>query len=263
MNTASDSATLKEQVRSKYRQIAREGSMGCGCGSASFSEGYDTVEGHEAGADLGLGCGLPTEHANLAPGQTVLDLGSGAGVDAFVARRIVGETGRVLGVDFSPEMNERARENAHKLRYENVEFLDGEIEDLPLKDETVDVIISNCVLNLVPDKARAFSEMARVLRPGGHFCISDIVSQGTLPQAVREAAELYAGCVSGAMEQEAYLALLRESGFEEVKVVQERSVMPSSEVLASVAPEAAEALLDQPSGSLLSITVCGTRPHYS
>jgi SAM-dependent methyltransferase len=214
-----------------------------------IGDAYDGVDGYVAEADLKLGCGLPVEHAGLAPGMTVLDLGAGAGLDAFVARRIVGEAGAVLGVDFTPEMVEKARQNAAKLGYENVRFELGDIEALPFEEASVDVVVSNCVLNLVPDKRRAFAETLRVLRPGGHLCVSDVISQGELPEAVRASAELYAGCVAGALERSAYLAIVAEAGFENVEVAAERPI----DLPAGLLPEDAEA-------PLLSITVRARRP---
>lgn len=246
---------LRAAVRDKYAAVARGEALSC-CGPTGcadevnmIGDAYDGVDGYVAEADLQLGCGLPVEHAGLHEGQTVLDLGSGAGLDAFVARRVVGEAGRVLGVDFTPEMVEKARANAAALGYANVQFEHGDIEALPFADASVDVVISNCVLNLVPDKARAFAEMARVIRPGGHFCVSDVVTRGDLPEAVRQSAELYAGCVSGAMDEGAYLALLRAAGFAGVEVVKARPI----DLPASLLPEGAEA-------PLWSVTVRGTRP---
>ena len=253
MSTTPDS--LRTAVRDKYSAVARGDVLSC-CGDAGCTEevnmigdAYHDVDGYVAEADLKLGCGLPVEHAGLEPGQTVLDLGAGAGLDAFVARRIVGDTGQVLGVDFTPEMVERARQNAERLGYANVRFEFGDIEALPFDDASVDVVISNCVLNLVPDKARAFAEMARVLRPGGHFCVSDVVSRGTLPASVRESAELYAGCVAGALDQADYLRLLSEAGFENVEVAAERPIALPEGLL----PEGAAA-------PLRSVTVRGVRP---
>lgn len=249
---------LRRSVRDKYAAVARGEALACCSPSGSLDEinmigdAYDGVDGYVAGADLGLGCGLPVEHAGLAPGQTVLDLGAGAGLDAFVARRAVGETGRVLGVDVTPEMVEKARHNAAALGYTNVQFEHGDIEALPVPDASVDVVVSNCVLNLVPDKARAFAEMVRVLRPGGHFCVSDVVSRGALPDAVRASAELYAGCVAGALDQAEYLALLAEAGFDDVEVVAERPLDLPDGLL----PEGAEV-------PLFSVTVRGTRPTAS
>jgi SAM-dependent methyltransferase len=212
-----------------------------------------------AEADLKLGCGVPTDLADLQPGEIVLDLGSGAGLDAFVARRIVGAEGHVEGVDVTPEMVGKARTNAKDLGYDNVHFHEGGIEDLPIDDARFDVALSNCVLNLVPDKARAFTEMHRVLRAGGRFCISDIVVQGDLPDTIRRSAELYAGCVAGAMEREAYLGGLREAGFSSVEVVRERAIGVPEEVLAEAA-STDEIQRFRENGALLSVTVRGRKP---
>ncbi len=248
---------LKTVVRDKYAKIAVQGGSCCSdLGDVSMiGDDYDDVAGYVADADLGLGCGLPTEHARLRPGQTVLDLGSGAGIDAFVARGIVGEAGRVVGVDMTPEMIDRARVNAAALGYTNVEFVRGDIEALPLEAETIDVVISNCVLNLVPDKDAAFAEMHRVLRPGGHFCVSDVVHEGAMPEAVRRSAELYAGCVAGSMERAAYLDRLRAAGFREVRVVKERAIEIPEDALRADERDALRA-----SGAVfLSVTVFGVK----
>lgn len=250
---------LRDAVREKYAAVARGqtlsccGPTGCGEGIDMIGDAYQGVAGYVADADLQLGCGLPVEHARLRPGQTVLDLGSGAGLDAFVARRIVGDEGRVLGVDFTPEMVARARASAAKLGYDNVRFERSDIEALPFADASVDVVISNCVLNLVPDKARAFAEMARVLRPGGHFCISDVVTRAELPAAVRASAELHAGCIAGALEESAYLGLLRAAGFEAVEIVQARPIPIPAQLLGGLLPEGAGA-------PLWSVTLRGVRP---
>ncbi len=242
--------SLRTFVREKYASVARGETSCCVDGDLNMiGDEYDGVEGYVADADLSLGCGLPVEHAGLAPGQTVLDLGSGAGLDAFVARRIVGDNGRVLGVDFTPEMVEKARVNAGKLGYTNVEFQEGDIEDLPYASSSVDVIISNCVLNLVPEKEQAFAGMARVLRPGGHFCVSDVVTRGDLPDDIRASAELYAGCVSGAMDQEAYLGLLEAAGFERIEIVKEKPIGLPENLYPTDAPS-----------PIWSITVRGVRP---
>lgn len=251
---------LKEVVRTKYAEIAvAPGGAGCcgGDGVNMIGDAYDGVEGHVAEADLGLGCGLPVEHAGLEEGQTVLDLGSGAGIDAFISRRHVGEGGRVIGLDFTPEMVEKARANAAKLGYDNVEFVEGDIETMPIPDASIDVVISNCVLNLVPDKRRAFAETFRVLRPGGHFCISDIVSEGDLPEELMRVAELYAGCVSGAMNREAYLALLSSTGFTDVAVVRERPIHLPDDLLTTLPEEDRERLR---AAGVVSVTVVGVRP---
>ncbi|WP_457652134.1 arsenite methyltransferase [Rhodocaloribacter sp.] len=264
-DAATEAGRIKAMVREKYAAIAsaEEEGCGCGCGEAPLGEDltmigdeYDGVAGYVADADLRLGCGLPTELAELREGHTVLDLGSGAGVDAFVARAVVGETGRVLGVDMTPEMVRKARANAEKLGYDNVHFHEGDIEALPLEDETVDVVVSNCVLNLVPDKRRAFAEMYRVIRPGGHFCVSDVVVRGEMPEAVRRSAELYAGCVAGAAAEETYLAWLREAGFEEVRVVAEK-VIPTPETALRLIDESGE---EGSLGTLVSVTVFGKKP---
>lgn len=249
--TATDAPyEIKRYVREKYAEVVLTHEGCCGdacCGADTMAEDYAGEPGYEAEADLGLGCGLPTREANLKPGQTVLDLGSGAGIDAFVARSVVGETGRVIGVDLTPEMVARARRYAERLGYENVSFLEGDIEALPLPPASVDVVVSNCVLNLVPDKVRAFAEMHRVLRPGGHFCISDIAVRGAMPEAVRRSAEAWAGCVAGAMDEDAYLSALRTAGFRDVRVVRERAIPLGWD--------------DEAAGAgLFSITVYGERP---
>jgi SAM-dependent methyltransferase len=274
-----DDATLREAVRAKHAAIASSDASGgdgstddtccgpsCGCASGDDSgvssmigDEYDGVEGYVAEADLKLGCGVPTDLADLQPGEVVLDLGSGAGLDAFVARRFVEAEGRVEGVDVTPEMVEKARANANDLGYDNVHFHEGDIEDLPVEDARFDVALSNCVLNLVPDKARAFNEMHRVLRAGGRFCISDIVVQGDLPDAIRRSADLYAGCVAGAMEREAYLGGLREAGFSSVEVVGERALDVPDEVLAEAA-STEEIQRFRENGGLLSVTVRGRKP---
>jgi arsenite methyltransferase len=273
MTTASD---IKSIVREKYGAIARAGknaatsccSDGTDAAAACCADGsldmignaYAAVDGYVADADLALGCGLPTRHAGIVPGAVVLDLGSGAGIDAFVARRLVGEEGRVIGVDMTPAMLERARANADKLGYANVEFRHGEIEALPVEDATVDVVISNCVLNLVPDKAAAFAETFRVLRPGGHFCVSDIVASGTLPEGIRKAAALYVGCVAGAIPEADYVATIRTAGFGDVQIAERKPIaLPDGALSEHLTP--AELAAFRASGvELASVTVLGTRP---
>jgi SAM-dependent methyltransferase len=267
---------LKESIRQKYEDVASgdgAGSSSC-CGAdadtsaeataqngiAYMGESYDGVDGHTAKADLGLGCGLPTEVANLQPGEAVLDLGSGAGVDAFVARRAVGPEGRVEGVDFAPTMVKKARRNAADLGYENTRFHHGEIEALPVEDASFDVVVSNCVLNLVPSKEQAFAETYRALQPGGRFIVSDIVSVGALPEAIREAAELHAGCVAGALPEEEYVSVIQGAGFEGVTVAKERAIELPDEVLRPhLSAEDLRAFRASEAG-LLSVTVTGTRP---
>jgi len=254
-----DTATaVKSLVREKYGAIARASGSCCGpaeCAAPEISDlvgdAYQGIAGHLAEADLGLGCGVPTRHAGLKEGDTVLDLGSGAGNDAFVARTIVGAAGRIIGVDMTDEMNAKATANATKLGYTNVEFRKGEIEDMPVKDASIDVVISNCVLNLVPDKPKAHAEIFRVLKPGGRFCISDIVSTGTLPAEIRADAELYVGCIAGAMDRDGYLALLHEAGFTDVEIAETKRL---------ALPDSVTARLAGSDAALLSVTVTGTRP---
>lgn len=238
MHTAEATKSL---VREKYGEIAGQDKTTnettcCGMGPTGgtytiMADSYANLSGYNPDADLGLGCGLPTEFARIQPGDTVLDLGSGAGNDCFVARAETGAEGKVIGVDFTPAMIRRARENAEKLGYNNVEFRQGDIEDLPLSDQSVDVVVSNCVLNLVPDKAKVFAEIQRVLRPGGHFSISDVVLRGHLPDALLNAAEMYAGCVSGAIQMDDYLALIREAGFENLTVQKQKPILIPDDIL--------------------------------
>jgi SAM-dependent methyltransferase len=259
-------------VRERYGAIALAGESccgpaSCGCGEEMAPDGlnvigdaYAGVAGRLAEADLNLGCGVPTRHAALRPGETVLDLGSGAGNDAFIARHEVGPEGRVLGVDMTREMVAKARGNAAKLGYGNVEFREGQIEQMPVDSGSVDAVISNCVLNLVPDKGRAFAEMLRVLRPGGRFCVSDIVATGELPAPVREVAALYVGCVAGAMAERSYLALLETTGFQDVRVAEARSIPLSDEALAGYMGATDIAAFRDSGVVLKSVTVLGTRP---
>jgi arsenite methyltransferase len=262
----------RAMVRERYAAIARGGESccgpaSCGCGEEMAPDGlnvigdaYSGVAGHLAEADLHLGCGVPTRHAALQPGETVLDLGSGAGNDAFIARHEVGPEGRVLGVDMTAEMIAKARGNAAKLGYANVEFREGQIERLPVESGSVDVVISNCVLNLVPDKGRAFAEMLRVLRPGGRFCVSDIVATGELPAPVREVAALYVGCVAGAMAEGAYLGLLETTGFGDVRIAEGRPIPLSDAALANYMSAADIAAFRASGVALKSVTVLGARP---
>jgi arsenite methyltransferase len=224
---------LKVLVRKGYGDIARQGGSCCPsksscCGSASpeaisrkigYSE--EDLMAVPSGSNLGLGCGNPIALASIKEGETVLDLGSGAGFDSFLASRKAGPLGRVIGVDMTPEMVERARENAVRGNYSNVEFRLGELESLPVSDNSVDVTISNCVINLVPNKKKAFAEAFRVLKPGGRLMVSDIVLLRDLPDFVKQSAEAYVGCLSGAVEKERYLELIKSSGFEDVEIIEE------------------------------------------
>jgi SAM-dependent methyltransferase len=272
-NSTTDSARhdpghdrIKNLVRERYAAAASAGSgCSCGCGNGSrqsteslVGDDYTGRDGYEIPADLGLGCGIPTDAAAIQNGETVLDLGSGAGIDAFIAAKHAGPTGEVIGVDFTIEMVQKARDNAARLGYSNVRFVLGDIEDLPLEQESVDLVISNCVLNLVPDKQAAFAEMYRVLRPGGRFAISDIVTVGDLPDRLRESAVLYAGCVSGAINRDAYLSALRQAGFTDVEMVRERSIDIPDELLL-LAGDRADLEAFRRSGGIASITVRGGR----
>jgi arsenite methyltransferase len=264
--------SIKSLVREKYAIIATQDKSTnetscCGVGTGCcdpvdatgtytiMSESYAALPGYNADADLGLGCGLPTEFANIQPGDTVLDLGSGAGNDCFVARAETGETGKVIGVDFTPAMIDLARKNAEKLGFNNVEFRQGDIEELPLSDNSVDVVVSNCVLNLAPDKPKVFAEIMRTLRPGGHFSISDIVLLGALPEALVQSAEMYAGCVAGALQMAAYMDIIRQAGFENIKIQKQKPILiPDQILLQYLTPESLEAFRHATAG-IFSITV--------
>lgn len=236
MNNEKD---VKEIVKEKYAEIAVSSTRKCCCGSSNnkivgytiMKDDYNHLEGYVSEADLGLGCGLPTEFADIKKGDTVVDLGSGAGNDVFVARAIVGEAGKVIGVDFTNEMIIKANINLDKLGYNNVEFKLGEIESLPIKENIADVVVSNCVLNLVPDKKKAFSEIFRVLKPGAHFCVSDIVIKGELHPELKKSAEMYAGCVAGAVQKEEYLKIIEEAGFVDIEVKKTKTIELPDEVL--------------------------------
>ncbi len=233
---------LKKIVRDKYTEIATQdkamnAASCCGSGAVShevyniMTDDYSKVKGYAADGDLGLGCGLPTQFANISKGDTVIDLGSGAGNDCFIARHEVGETGKVLGIDFTPAMITKARQNADKLGYNNVEFREGDIDNMPVGDNTADVIVSNCVLNLVPDKEMVIREIFRVLKPGGHFSISDVVLVGELPKRLQEDAEMYAGCVAGAIQRDVYIGFIQEMGFENIAIQKEKPISIPKDIL--------------------------------
>ncbi|MEO6228770.1 MAG: arsenite methyltransferase [Ferruginibacter sp.] len=239
-------AQLKELVKEKYAAIAVQskdqnetsccGATSSCCGDEVYNimaDDYTKLEGYNPDADLGLGCGLPTEFAQIKTGDTVIDLGSGAGNDCFVARRFTGETGKVIGIDFTPAMIERARINAEKIGFNNVEFRQGDIEEIPVTSNYADVIVSNCVLNLVPNKEQVISEIFRVLKPGGHFSISDIVLDGALPSKWKDVAELYAGCVSGAIQKQVYLELIEHAGFKNIVLQKDKPITIPDNILAN------------------------------
>ncbi|MES2702427.1 MAG: arsenite methyltransferase [Bacteroidota bacterium] len=262
---------LKELVRQKYSEIALQdkdtnAASCCGAGGCStevyniMSDDYTKLEGYNADADLGLGCGLPTEFAQIKPGDTVIDLGSGAGNDCFVARSQTGETGKVIGIDFTAAMLDKARANAEKLGFNNVEFRMGDIEKMPVTASTADVVVSNCVLNLVPNKANVFKEIFRVLKSRGHFSISDIVLVGELPANLQQAAEMYAGCVSGAIQKEEYLGLIKETGFESITLQKEKEIIIPDDILGNyLSAEEIKAFRESSTG-IYSITVFARKP---
>lgn len=271
MNT-STAEQLKEIVKEKYGEIAEQskeqnesGCCGatCGCSTidaAIMADDYSSLKGYVADADLGLGCGLPTEFALMKEGDTVIDLGSGAGNDAFVARSIVGENGRVIGIDMTERMIEKARLNAGKMNYKNVDFRLGDIEDIPLKDNLADVVLSNCVLNLVPDKRKAFEETFRILKKGGHFSVSDIVLVGELPEGVKKSAEMYAGCVSGAVQKNEYLEIIRAAGFVNIQLQKEKRITIPEEILNEHLTETERAKCVDSQPGIFSITVYAEKP---
>ncbi|HQV97328.1 MAG TPA: arsenite methyltransferase [Saprospiraceae bacterium] len=261
---------IKEIVKQKYSEIALQDkstnmSSCCGAGGCStevyniMSDSYDTLEGYEPDADLGLGCGIPTEFAKIAEGDVVLDLGSGAGNDAFVARKLTGPSGKVIGVDFTEAMVTKARANAEKLKFHNVEFRYGDIEDLPLSDDTVDVVISNCVLNLVPNKRKAFNEIYRVLNKGGHFSISDVVLTGELPEGLQTAAEMYAGCVAGAIQKDRYIQKLEQAGFSNITIQKDKPIIIPDDILVNYLDEVQMEAYKSNSNIIHSITVYGEK----
>ncbi len=261
-----NSEQIKELVKQKYSEIALQDkevnqSSCCGSGCCStkvyniMSDDYSTLEGYNPDADLGLGCGLPTQFAKIKKGNTVIDLGSGAGNDCFIARNETGEDGRVIGIDFTPAMIEKAKTNAQKLGFANVEFRQGDIENIPVSANVADVIVSNCVLNLVPNKDGVFKEIFRVLKPGGHFSISDVVLIGNLPETLRNDAEMYAGCVAGAIQKEVYLELINTNSFSNITIQKEKPINIPDDILQNYLNE--EELISFKTGNtgIFSITV--------
>lgn len=272
MTTKETDEQLRQIVKEKYSQIAEQTKEAnessccgatCGCSTIDYTimaDDYSNLKGYEADADLGLGCGLPTEFAIIKEGDTVIDLGSGAGNDVFVARSIVGEKGKVIGIDFTEKMIERARANAKKLNYTNVEFRQGDIENMPVAGNIADVVVSNCVLNLVPDKRQAFAETFRVLKKGGHFSVSDIVLVGNLPEGLRKSAEMYAGCVSGAIQKDEYLSIIEKAGFINVKIQKEKRISLPEEILNQYLSNDEIKELQNGKTGIFSITVYAEKP---
>lgn len=265
-----NSEDLKKIVKDKYSEIALQSkeqneASCCGVGGCStvdyavFADSYKGMQGYETDADLGLGCGLPTEFAQINLGDTVVDLGSGAGNDCFVARAICGAEGKVIGVDMTEAMVEKARENADKLHFNNVEFRLGDIEQLPMGAHKADVVISNCVLNLVPNKEKAFKEIFRILKPEGHFSISDVVIKGQLPEKLKNDAEMYAGCVSGAIQLEEYMEIINQAGFKDVSIQKQKTVQIPLEILSLYLTEEEIATYNKGEIGVYSITVYGKK----
>lgn len=269
MNTKTE---ISKIVKERYSDIA-EGKLmvdhgccsNCGCSSTEVNEkvniimheSYSNIKGYQAEADLGLGCGIPTQFAGIKSGDTVVDLGSGAGNDCFIARAECGEQGWVIGIDFTDEMIKKARENLSKTAYKNVEFIKGDIEDIPLDNATADVVISNCVLNLVADKEQAFSEIYRILKNKGHFCVSDIVSKGELPESLKKDAEMYAGCVAGAIPFEEYLDIIQKRGFKNIQIHKLRQISLPEAVLDNIPETDERQSLIRGDTGLFSITISG------
>ena len=264
-------AEIKELVRQKYSEIALQDkktneSSCCGAGGCStevyniMTDDYSNLEGYTAEADLGLGCGLPTQFAMINKGDVVIDLGSGAGNDCFVARAETGESGKVIGIDFTEAMVAKARTNAENLGFNNVEFRQGDIEHIPVTADSADVVVSNCVLNLVPNKNNVFSEIFRILKPGGHFSISDVVLTGDLPQKIKNAAEMYAGCVAGAIQKETYLELIQINGFKNLQIQKEKAIIIPDDILANYLNADEIAVFKSGKAGIFSISVIAQKP---
>jgi arsenite methyltransferase len=262
---------IKEMVRQKYSEIALQdkednAASCCGAGGCStevyniMSEEYKEIKGYNPEADLGLGCGLPTQFAKIKKGDTVIDLGSGAGNDCFVARAETGETGKVIGIDFTEAMINKARNNAEKLGFNNVEFRQGDIEKMPVTASIADVIVSNCVLNLVPNKQAVFADMFRVLKPGGHFSISDIVLTGTLPDKIKNAAEMYAGCVASAIDKDDYLSYITKAGFNNMTIQKDKPIVVPDDILRNYLNDEEIASYKSNDTVIRSITVYAEKP---
>jgi arsenite methyltransferase len=262
---------LKALVKEKYGEIAdqprtQNAASCCGAGGCStevynlMADDYTKLAGYNADADLGLGCGLPTEFAKIKPGNTVIDLGSGAGNDCFIARAITGEKGKVIGIDFTEKMIEKARTNAEKLNFHNVEFRLGDIEHMPVSADMADVVVSNCVLNLVPNKFNVLKDVYRVLKPGGHFSISDIVLDGELPAPLKQAAEMYAGCVSGAIQKQVYMELIETTGFSNITIQKEKPITIPDDILINYISKEEIDLFRNSNMGIYSITVYAEKP---
>lgn len=262
---------LKEIVKQKYSEIAlqdKETNQSSCCGASGcstevyniMSEDYTELGGYNAAADLGLGCGLPTQFAKIKLGDTVIDLGSGAGNDCFIARKEAGESGKIIGIDFTPAMIDKARTNAENLGFNNVEFRQGDIEKMPVTANVADVVVSNCVLNLVPNKQQVFNDIYRVLKPGGHFSISDVVLVGELPDGLKKDAEMYAGCVAGAIQKQDYLQLIASAGFTNTAIQKEKIITVPDDIFKNyLSPEELTQFKNGDTG-IFSVTVYAEKP---
>lgn len=261
---------IKEMVKQTYSEIALQdkevnAASCCGSGSVSqevyniMSDEYQDLGGYNPDADLSLGCGLPTEFAKIKAGDTVVDLGSGAGNDCFVARHVTGDTGKVIGIDFSDNMISKARKNAAQLGFNNVEFRTGDIENTPISDQVADVVVSNCVMNLVPDKRKAFSEVYRIMKPGGHFSISDIVLTGDLPEKIKNAASMYAGCVASAIMKDDYLNIIKAAGFKNIQLQKEKAIIVPNDILKDYLTDEEMEAYNAGEQIIYSITVYGEK----
>jgi len=268
MNTEQE---LKYIVKERYAKIAEQdkadnASSCCGATTPTnkvyniMMDDYTGTDGYLEDADLGLGCGLPTQFAKIQKKDTVIDLGSGAGNDCFVARHETGPEGKVIGIDFTPIMIQKARINADKLGYNNVEFREGDIDDMPVNVATADVVVSNCVLNLVPNKGKVIKEIARVLKPGGHFSISDIVLLGDLPSALKNDAEMYAGCVAGAIQKSEYLQLIKDEGFHNIQIQKEKPISIPEDILSKYLSKEEVHTFNKEEAGIFSITVYAEKP---
>jgi len=286
-NKEAENNRIKEMVKQRYSDLALNSnelkSSSC-CGTNHFespnignsccgtnpaipskkvftimNEDYSKIKGYEQDADLGLGCGLPIQYAGIKEGDTVLDLGSGAGNDCFIAREEVGETGRIIGIDFSHAMIEKARKNTTKRGFKNIDFIEGDIENIPMPESSVDVVVSNCVLNLLPQKNKIFKEICRVLRPEAHFCISDVVLNGVFPKEFTDNASMYAGCIAGAIQLEDYLEEIKNAGFKDIEVKRTKTIIIPDDVLYEHLDEITIQKYKKGNVGILSITVTGIK----
>lgn len=260
---------LKEMVKEEYGKIALQSkeqneTSCCGAGSCGtytiMSEDYSSLPGYDPEADLGLGCGLPTEFAKINKGDTVVDLGSGAGNDCFVARSLTGAGGEVIGIDMTAAMVEKAKVNAARLGFENVSFRLGDIEDIPLSSKRADVVVSNCVMNLVPDKKKAYEEVFRILKPKGHFSISDVVAKGDLPESIKQDSEMYSGCISGAIKLSDYLEVLVDAGFVNISIQKQKKIVLPDEALSKHLTPHEITSFNEKTDGVYSITIYAERP---